>query len=76
MSNNNCLPKKTLFSLGFRCSSASLIKSLGLKNESYPFDWLVSRLSVIQHCIESDFVEFLNLDNYKRQWKQKIMNIS
>ena len=65
MSNNNFLPKKTVFSLGFRCSSASLIKSLGLKNESYPFDWLVSRLSVIRHCIETDFVEFLNLDNYK-----------
>jgi hypothetical protein len=56
--------QKTIFSLGFRCSSASIIKELGLKFESYPFDWLVSRLHVIRHCIETDFAEFMNKENY------------
>jgi hypothetical protein len=54
-----------VFSLGYRCSSAGILKSLGLKTESYPFDWLVSRLPIIEHCIQTDFREFLNTDNYK-----------
>ena len=53
-----------IISLGYRCSSAGIIKSLGLKTESYPFDWLVSRLPIIEHCIRTDFKEFLNPDNY------------
>jgi hypothetical protein len=54
-----------IVSLGYRCSSAGIIKSLGLKTESYPFDWLVSRLPIIEHCIHTEFKEFLNPDNYK-----------
>jgi len=51
-------------SLGYRCTSAGILKSLGLKAESYPFDWMVSRLPLIEHCVKNDFVEFLNQDNY------------
>ena len=58
-------PYDQILSLGYRCSSAGIIKSLGLKTESYPFDWLVSRLPIIEHCIQTDFLEFLNPDNYK-----------
>jgi len=54
-----------IFSLGYRCSSAGILKSLGLKSESYPFDWLVSRLPIIEHCIQTDFKEFLDPNNYK-----------
>ena len=46
-------------SFGYRCSSASLLRRLGLREESHPFDWMVSRLPVIQHCIETDFSHFL-----------------
>jgi hypothetical protein len=53
-----------IFSLGYRCTSAGILKSLGLKAESYPFDWMVSRLPIIEHCVKNDFVEFLNQDNY------------
>ena len=59
-----CEPKYKLFSLGYRCSSAGIIKCMNLKTESFPFDWLISRLPVIKHCIEDNFVEFLNLLNY------------
>jgi hypothetical protein len=38
-----------------------------LKTESYPFDWLVSNLSTIRHCISSDFIEFLKPENYQLQ---------
>lgn len=57
-------PYDKIISLGYRCSSAGILKSLGFKTESYPFDWLVSRLPIIEHCIESQFKEFLNPDNY------------
>jgi hypothetical protein len=54
-----------IISFGYRCSSASLIQLLGLKTESYPFDWMVSKLDSIMKCIESDFEDFCNVDNYE-----------
>jgi hypothetical protein len=51
-------------SLGSRCSTASILKKLHLKSESYPFDWLVSKLDTIRDCIESSFEHFLNKSNY------------
>jgi hypothetical protein len=59
---------KKIFSLGFRCSSSAILKNLGLKEESFPFDWLISRLSVIRHCIEDNFQQFLNQNNYERRY--------
>jgi len=53
-----------VISFGFRCTSASILQSLQLKTESYPFDWLVSKLDVIKDCIETKFVHFLNVTNY------------
>jgi hypothetical protein len=53
-----------VISFGYRCSSASFLKLLNLKTESYPFDWIVSKLDVVQDCIETNFVHFLNQDNY------------
>lgn len=59
------MPEHTTFiSFGYRCSSAGILKRLGLKHESYPFDWIVSRIPVIRDCIETDFVHYLNSDNY------------
>lgn len=54
-----------VFSLGYRCSAAGILKRLGIKTESYPFDWLVSRLPIVEHCIETDFKEFLDPANYE-----------
>lgn len=63
---NQAAPEKPIiFSLGHRCTSTSLIKELKLKFESYPFDWVVSKLDVIAHCIEDGFVEFLKPENYE-----------
>jgi hypothetical protein len=60
--------EKKIFSLGFRCSSASILKRLNLKQESYPFDWLISNISVVKDCIENNFEEFLNKENYERKY--------
>ena len=56
--------KPIIFSLGHRCTSTSLIKEMHQKFESYPFDWIVTKLDTIAHCIEDDFTEFLKIDNY------------
>jgi Putative papain-like cysteine peptidase (DUF1796) len=53
-----------VISFGYRCSCASFLKILGLKTESHPFDWIVSKLDVVQDCIETNFIHFLNPDNY------------
>jgi hypothetical protein len=53
-------------SLGYRCSTAGILKRLGFKTESYPFDWIVSRLPIIQDCIESDFAFFTNPTFYTK----------
>ena len=39
-------------------------KELNVKIESYPFDWLISRLPIIKHIITNNFIEFLNKNNY------------
>jgi hypothetical protein len=52
-------------SFGYRCSSSGLLRRLGLREESHPFDWMVSRLPVIQHCIETDFSHFLAVADTK-----------
>jgi hypothetical protein len=51
-------------SLGYRCSSAGILKRLGLKTESYPFDWMVSRLPIIAHCVKTGFHYLIDPQNY------------
>ena len=63
-SRSNTLDKTIIFSLGHRCTSSSLIKEMKQKFETYPFDWVVSKLDVIAHCIETEFSEFLKVENY------------
>ena len=53
-----------IFSVGHRCTTASLIKIMKMKFESYPFDWVVSKLSSVQYFLENDFENFLNKENY------------
>jgi hypothetical protein len=56
-------PKKetvTYISLGYRCSTASILKRLGVKHESFPFDWMVSRLPIIKDCVETRFAYFID----------------
>lgn len=71
MSENSILsPQTQFFSFGYRCSSAGILKSMQLKYESFPFDWLISRLDVIKHCLEDEFHEFLNQSNYVRKYSK------
>ena len=62
----NSVGEKTIvFSIGHRCTSTSLIQMMNKKFETYPFDWIVSKLNVIAHCMDNDFEEFLRVENYQ-----------
>lgn len=60
----NIEDKPIIFSVGHRCTTASLIKIMNMKFESYPFDWVVSKLSSVQYFLENNFENFLNKENY------------
>lgn len=51
-------------SLGTQCWSSQIIKNNNLKKESYPFDWVFSNPDIIIDCLQNNFKEFLNKDNY------------
>ena len=47
-------------SLGENCSSAWYLKQLGLKDGSYPFDWIFSSPEIVQDCINDGFEKYLD----------------
>lgn len=55
---------KHFCSLGSLCHSAQLLKINGLKKTSYPFDWIFSNISMVEHCIKDDFKLFLDKSQY------------
>jgi hypothetical protein len=50
--------------LGTLCQSSQLLKDIGLKQESYPFDWIFSTPIQIIDIIDDDFSKFLNKELY------------
>jgi len=55
---------------GYRCSVAGILKESEIRTESYPFDWVVSRLDTIKDCIDTNFIHFLNHKNYIRYFTE------
>jgi hypothetical protein len=51
-------------SLGKLCQSSKILQRIGVKNESYPFDWVHSNLDIIQHCIDDDFKSLMDKSFY------------
>ena len=51
-------------SLGPNCHTSGVLKHLGYKKESYPFDWILSNLKIINYSILNNFSEFLDRNNY------------
>lgn len=45
-------------SLGYDCSPAATLRSLNIRDEALPFDWVVSNLQIICHCIERGFADY------------------
>ena len=51
-------------SLGPNCQTSGMIKAVGYKTESYPFDWVLTNLDIVLDCIESDFKHYLDKQFY------------
>ncbi len=49
--------------LGTLCLTSQLLKQMGLKDASMPFDWIFSSPEMISHAIRDDFKEFLAREN-------------
>jgi hypothetical protein len=47
-------------SIGSKCITALNLKNTGFRKAAYPFDWLFCSLTMVQHCIATNFVYFLD----------------
>ncbi len=61
--------KKHYISLGYFCSVASELEVIGLRNESSPFDWLISDFEGVISAIRNNFEDFTKYE-YLLQHKQ------
>lgn len=53
---------KHYISLGYFCSIAIELEKMGLRNESSPFDWVISDFQGVVLAVEEEFSDFLNYD--------------
>lgn len=65
--NNFLIGKKIGISLGGSCNPAgqlrdSIARYYGIRDQAYPFDWLISPFEAVYKCLEEDFKNFLNPD--------------
>lgn len=67
---------KAFISLGWACVTAASMEKYGLRDGSYPFDWVWSQFYGVLHFLENDFEDFLLRDHlsvdgehfYDRKW--------
>ena len=63
---NTCVfGKKIAISLGQSCGPAmqlrvSLSRHYGIRDQAFPFDWLITPFDALYKCLQEDFVNFLN----------------
>ena len=55
-----------IVSVGDHCLTASVLKNLGLKKKSYPFDWIFSDIRMVNHCIQDNFLTFLDRSQHMK----------
>lgn len=51
-------------SLGPNCHTANILQKLGYKTCSYPFDWILTNIQTINHCIKNNCIDFIDRSNY------------
>ena len=51
---------KNIISLGYFCEVAGELEKYGLRNASFPFDWMISDFEGVISCIKNEFKDFLN----------------
>lgn len=63
-----------VISLGHACPSAFALSRNGLRNASYPFDWVISEEDTIKMCIEDNFSLFLDRNQYYHKGREKCLD--
>ena len=64
---------KHIISLGHFCGVAQELERLGLRDASYPFDWLITKREPLHRLINNHFDGFLEYDNlYQSQAEKNI----
>ena len=53
-----------IISLGELCYVSAMLKRLGLKTESHPFDWIFTDATIVSDCIGDSFGRFMDADNH------------
>ena len=61
-----------LISLGPNCHTAGVLQKLNYKKCSYPFDWMLSNLSIVTYSIQNEFIDFIDRTNYIQTVDNKI----
>jgi hypothetical protein len=51
---------KNFISLGYFYGVAEELEKYGLRNASFPFDWIISDFEGVINCIKTEFEDFLN----------------
>jgi hypothetical protein len=52
-------------SLGSHCHTAQILKTLGLRTWSAPFDWIFSSPGMVRDCLADDFSDLLDRRHYE-----------
>ncbi|CAE7939939.1 cyb5r2 [Symbiodinium sp. KB8] len=72
VSLNVCGPRATDFmnrcefiGLGCYCAPSYALQLMGLRKNSYPFDWTRSSLEGVLHCIDVKFEDFMTYSTYQ-----------
>ncbi len=65
LNSQTLLQAGTYISLGTHCFSSSLLRRLGVRSWSGPFDWTFTSLPMVTHCIADDFAAFLDRSQYE-----------
>jgi len=57
---------REFISLGCFCGVARALQALGVKNYTYPFDWVRAPADGVIHCLDKKFEDFLTFTNVTR----------
>ena len=68
----NGKPVSHIISLGTHCLTATIIKNLGLKKYSTPFDWIFSSPGVVLDCLNDDFALMLDRSQHRSVTHERV----
>ena len=56
-------------SIGPSCQTAGALEKLNLKKCSYPFDWILTNIKIVNNFIKNNFIDFIDRNNLARMYK-------